>query len=96
MKKGLIFGLIAGAAAVAAAAIYCKKKQENCYYCDDDIDCDSCCGGDCCDCDEDYNEIPAEKSDESVIVTDAVHVAGPASEEEALDALEDEVESDEV
>lgn len=94
MKKGLIFGLIAGAAAAAAAVVYCKRKQDECYCCDDELDCDSCCG-DCCDCDDDYNEIPAEKSDESVIVTDSC-VAYGNSEEEALDALDDEVESDEV
>lgn len=93
MKKGLFFGLLAGAAAAAAAVIYCKKKNEGCYCEDSDFDCDNCC--DCCDCDDDYNEIPAEKTDESVIVTDSC-VAYANSEEEALDALEDEVESDET
>lgn len=74
MKKGLILGLIAGAAAAGAAAlIYSKKKNEYCC-CDDledeDLACDDCCG-DCCDCDEDINDIPAEKAEESVIITDA-------------------------
>lgn len=97
MKKGIIFGLIAGAAAVAAAVIYKKKKDE--YCCCDDIDaeelaCDDCCG-DCCDYDDDdANDIPAEKAEESVIITDAC--ACGCSEEEILDKVEDTVESDEV
>ena len=78
MKKGLILGLIAGAAAAGAAAlIYSKKKNEY-----------------CCDCDEDINDIPAEKAEESVIITDAC--ACGCSEEEILDKVEDTVESDEI
>ena len=97
MKKGLILGLIAGApAAGAAALIYSKKKNEYCC-CDDledeDLACDDCCG-DCCDCDEDINDIPAEKAEESVIITDAC--ACGCSEEEILDKVEDTVESDEI
>lgn len=95
MKKGLIIGLIAGAAAVTAAAIF-RKKKSDCYCCDDEFDdefdCDCC---DCCDCDDECNEIPADKTEEGVIVTDAC-VAYGNSEEEALNAIEDEVESDEV
>ena len=100
MKKGLILGLAAGAAAATAAILYFKKKKEDYYYDeefdDEDYDCD-CCGCDC-DCDDDCEcgeAIPAEKAEESMIVTDAC-VACAASEEEALDTLEDEVESDEV
>ena len=96
MKKGLIIGLIAGAAAVTAAAIF-RKKKNGCYCCDEEFDeefdCDCC--SDCCDCDDNCNEIPADKTEEGVIVTDAC-VAYGNSEEEALDALDDEVESNEV
>ena len=97
MKKGLIIGLIAGAAAVAGAAVFLRKRHE-CDCCDDDFDddelaCDDCCG-DCCECDDEEdeaNEIPAEKADESVIVTDAC--ACGATEEEALNNIEDKPES---
>lgn len=98
MKKGLILGLIAGAAATAAAVIYLKKKMPSIPYYEDefddeDYDCDCCCEcGDDCSCGD---EIPASKAEESMIVTDAC-IASGISEEEALDALEDEVESDEV
>ncbi len=103
MSKGLILGLIAGAAAATAAAVYFKKKQDEYRYYDEedvnaDFECDSCCG-ECCECGDDCDcectEIPAEKAEESVIVTDACVACGN-SEEEALAAIEDEVESDEV
>ncbi|MBE6844206.1 MAG: hypothetical protein E7508_00640 [Ruminococcus sp.] len=98
MKKGLILGLVAGAAAAAAAVLFIKKKQdEYCYYDEDmdDLDCDCC--SDCCDCGDECScdEIPADKAEESMIMTDACVACG-ASEEEALAAIEDEVESDEV
>ncbi|MGN1480898.1 hypothetical protein [Porcipelethomonas sp.] len=97
MKKGLIIGLIAGAAAAVAATVFVKKKKEYDYCDDSDLACDDCCG-DCCDCDDDdddsVNEIPADKTEESVIITDAC--ACGASEEEVLDKVEDTVESDEV
>ncbi len=43
---------------------------------------------------EDINDIPAEKAEESVIITDAC--ACGCSEEEILDKVEDTVESDEI
>jgi len=98
MKKGVVIGIIAGVAVTAAAVIYLKKKMPSLPYYEDDVDdddydCDCCCEhGNDCGCDE---EIPANKAEESMIVTDACVACG-ASEEEALDALEDEVESDEV
>lgn len=94
MNKGLVFGLIAGAAATAAAAaavLYVKKKNE--YCCcddfDDELSCDECC--DCCDCEDDC-EIPAEKAEETVVAADAC----ACSEEELLDNVTESVESDEV
>lgn len=98
MKKGLILGIAAGVAATAAAVIYFKKKQADYYYeedFDDDLDCDCC--GECCDCDDDDDckSIPADKAEESMIMTDSCVACG-ATEEEALAAIEDEVESDEV
>lgn len=100
MKKGLIIGIIAGAAAAVAATVFVKKKKEYDYYNgdidDNELSCDDCCG-DCCECDDDedsVNEIPADKTEESVIITDACACGG--SEEEALDKIEDAVESDEV
>lgn len=98
MKKGLILGIAAGVAATAAAVFFLKKKQNDYYYedeFDDDLDCDCC--GECCDCtDECESEaIPADKAEESMIMTDAC-VACAATEEEALAAIDDEVESDEV
>ena len=70
MKKGLLFGLLAGAAAVGAAAFFYKKKQEEFCDCDDDdidaeFECDSCCCDECDD-DEEFD------NDESVIATDNV------------------------
>lgn len=69
MKKGLLFGLLAGAAAVGAAAFFYKKKQEEFCDCDDDdidaeFECDSCC---CDECDDEDLD-----NDESVIETDNV------------------------
>jgi hypothetical protein len=100
MKKGLILGFVAGAAAAVAGVLYLKKKQNEYSYCDEEMDeafeCDCC--SECCDCEDDCNcgeAIPAEKAEESMIVTDAC-VACAATEEEALAAVEDEVESDEV
>ena len=87
MKKGLIIGLIAAVAAIAAAAVFVRKRHEC------ELACDDCCG-DCCECDDEEdkaNEIPAEKADESVIVTDAC--ACGATEEEALNNIEDKPES---
>lgn len=103
MKKGLIFGIIAGTLAAGAAAVYLKKKNKDmCCYDDDyddtdaDFECDSCCG-ECCECDDDCDctDIPAEKAEESVIITDTCEACG-CSEEESLDSVEDEVESNEV
>lgn len=95
MSKGLVFGLIAGAAAVtAAAAIYFKKKNNDLCCCDDDdfdeneLDCEYCSDDDCCNCDEKCTEIPAEKAEDSgVIVTDTVVAFGNTAEE-ALDSLD--------
>lgn len=107
MKKGLILGFIAGAAASAAAALFLKKKHEEyCYYddeeMDDDFGCESCCGEHCeceddCDCGDDCSctDIPAEKADESVIVTDACVACGD-SEDEAMAAVKDEAQTNEA
>jgi hypothetical protein len=93
MKKLLIFG-VAAAAVAAVAAVVAKKKRDACE--EDDFECDCC---DCYDCDEDYAddeevsgeaaEIPAEKAEEDP-------AAAQCSEEEILDKIEDEVESDQV
>lgn len=95
MKKGLIFGIIAAGAAAAAALIYKSSKNKQCG-CEDDIaeNCDDCCCGcddDCCD--DEICEIPAEKAEDTGIVTDA---CACGCEEEDLDKAEDVVESDEV
>ena len=92
MKKGLIIGLVAGAAAAVGAALYFKKKNEEYCYCDDefddDFDCDCC--GECCDCDDECTEIPADKAEDSVIMTDACVACGN-TEAEAMAALDEEM-----
>ncbi|MGN0614563.1 MAG: hypothetical protein ACI4JB_11790 [Porcipelethomonas sp.] len=97
MKKGLLLGIAAGVAAVAGAVLYFKKKQDECCCDDDDmnadLECDSCCG-DCCDYD-DTNGIPAEKAEESMIVTDAC-VACASTEDEALSAAGDDSDPEEL
>ena len=84
---------------------YCYYDEEEM---NDDFGCDSCCGERCdceddCDCDDNCDcsddcsctDIPAEKADESVIVTDACVACGD-SEDEALAAVKDETPENEI
>jgi len=91
MKKLFIVGAVA-AAAVAAAAIITKKKK-SCMFEDDDFICGDCCCDDdyACGCEDEVNEIPAEKAE-----CDAASCSCGCAEEEILDKVEDQVESDEV
>ncbi len=93
MKKGLIIGLLAGAAAAAAGVFYYKKKQEEYNEYDEDIendfeyDGDDCC---CCECNEDADEMPAEKPADGSIETDHCTATSAAATADAADDTDTE------
>ena len=92
MKKGLIFGALAGAAVAAAGWFIYKKKQDEYNEYDEDIDDDFDYDDECCcdECKSDEDEMPGEKPADGAIETDHCSASSADATADAADDTDTE------